>query len=282
MIMPTMPIGGSLQNYLKTTKLNMKWEQRQNEMIEKMRKQDPMIADLLKDMQNMQKGNAIGSIDAKLKSGKKLSPEELDYLREHSPELYKQAIEIQREREAYERDLKKCKTKEDVDRLHLQKTQSFMQEIKAIKGNPNIPQGQKVGLMEKVMRRAMAISDSHATFINSQEYQSLPSELEEDAEKKKAQKKKAAEQEQEDMKIADKKDDKPVVSEDTDSAENLQTPETEAPTAKDENAKKITKTELSQQTTISQQSTNSSPPPQSPVSNYTPPQPTKSTIFIKV
>ena len=61
---------------------------------------------------------AINSrISNKLKTGKKLSPDELDYLRRTNPQLYMQVMRIQMDREVLEKKLKNCKSKEEAEDL---------------------------------------------------------------------------------------------------------------------------------------------------------------------
>lgn len=54
-------------------------------------------------------------IIAKLKSGKKLTAKEMDYLKIHNPKLYITAMRVQRAREFLQTSLKKCKSKEEVN-----------------------------------------------------------------------------------------------------------------------------------------------------------------------
>lgn len=53
----------------------------------------------------------------KLKSGKKLSQKELEYLRKTNPVMYTHAMRVQRMAEAVEEQLKHAKSKEEADRI---------------------------------------------------------------------------------------------------------------------------------------------------------------------
>ncbi len=77
---------------------------------------------------------------AKLKSGKSLSGSELEHLRRTDPASYQKAKQLEAERAAYERQLRQCKTKEDVERLRMSKLSSSMAAVSAIANNPNIPE----------------------------------------------------------------------------------------------------------------------------------------------
>ena len=56
-------------------------------------------------------------IMAKLESGKKLSPEELNYLMKTNPIMYAHAMRVQRMAEAVEEQLKHARSKEEADRI---------------------------------------------------------------------------------------------------------------------------------------------------------------------
>lgn len=53
----------------------------------------------------------------KLKSGKKLSQKEMDYLKKTNPMMYAHALRVQRMAEAVEEQLKHARSKEEADRI---------------------------------------------------------------------------------------------------------------------------------------------------------------------
>ena len=57
----------------------------------------------------------IEAIRSKLKSGKKLSPAELDFLRKRAPELYAKAVRVAQERDAYEASLRASRSKAEAE-----------------------------------------------------------------------------------------------------------------------------------------------------------------------
>lgn len=190
------PVMGSVYNLMKMTELNAKWKQNKdnpNKLKKNKEEEDPQmrqIKQFKEDLERMRKGNIISNLDTKLKSGGMLTDEELEYLKANNPELYQEAIDIKREREEYKKQLQSCKTKEDVEKLKANKMQNFMTAVHAIKGNPNIPKGKKVELLDKILRRSMAIEDEHVKFIQSKDYEELPTEEEINEESKKRKKKK--------------------------------------------------------------------------------------------
>ena len=169
---------GSVSNSVKTKALEMKWQERKQNL--QAPKEDPMIANIKRQAEDIQKSNKISSIDTKLKTGQRLSSSEMSYLREHAPDLYEKAVKIEQEREQYKRELANCKTKEDVARLNANKMQQFLSEAKAIDSNPNIPKEKKLELLDFIAMRMMMTMHEYTEFIKSPEYQRLPSELDEE------------------------------------------------------------------------------------------------------
>lgn len=69
------------------------------------------------DMKQEQKADMDARIMAKLKAGKKLTPEELNYLRRTNSMMYAQALRVQHMAEAVEEQLKHANSKEEADRI---------------------------------------------------------------------------------------------------------------------------------------------------------------------
>lgn len=180
---------GSLNTYTKTMKMQMKWKERQSSgdytskgnsgqlgATEKLlREQQEQAAEQLK-----QNTSSVSrqQIDAKMRSGKRLSAAEMEYLKENDPQTYQKAKQIEMEREAYERELKRCRTKEEVQRLKLSHAAASMATVKEVDTNPNIPEGQKLGLIMQELAKTNALSETERAFIQSGAYQALPSENE--------------------------------------------------------------------------------------------------------
>lgn len=127
--------------------------------------------------------NRTMAIEAKLKSGQKLSAADMEFLRKHSPELYQKAVKVTKEREEYEDRLKRCRSKDEVRELHAQKSQQLVAEAKAV-SNSNLPAGEKVAQMEVIGMRVAAIQNEHIRFVSTPEYQKLPDETEDKDDKK--------------------------------------------------------------------------------------------------
>ena len=193
---------GNIGQYTKTMKMTMDWKQKK-ESGNYTKKSDEKTSELdfyrrqLEDIRENAKDDK-STIYMKLKSGKKLTAEELEYLRDHDPEAYKEAKEIEEEQERYEEELKRCKTKEDVDALKMTYLSSKMAVAKEISNNPNIPEGAKMQLLLKENAKIKAVQEVDIKFRNSAQYANLPTaeEKAEETEEKRAQLRGEQEQEE--------------------------------------------------------------------------------------
>lgn len=177
-----MLISGSISKYVKSMSLEIKARQKIQEQT------DPLKKQLLEQVQEDKVKMQMASIRGKLQTGKKLSSEELDFLREKSPDLYKKAVEAEQARRDYERRLRNCKTKEDVQRLNASVNLEFVSQVKAIKGS-NMSKSAKTAAMQTIQMKQAAMQDSHVTFVASADYAQLPTEKEDEERRKKSKKK---------------------------------------------------------------------------------------------
>lgn len=120
----------------------------------------------------------LAAIYTKLQSGKKLTADEMAYLREKNPEAYKKAKELEAERAKFEKELKECRTKEDFQRLKAMHISASLSKVNAIANNPVIPKGKKMELLLEENAKMNALADSAAKFVQSGGYDKLPSEAE--------------------------------------------------------------------------------------------------------
>ena len=178
---------GTVQNMVTLANMDNKWKQKKKELGQKeLAEMDPVsrqIAIYKEDLAKIQESRQKEGINNKLKAGEGLTPEEIDYLKKNDPKAYKEYQELQQEKEAYEKRLKSCKTKEDVESLKLNTMGQFMAAAKQIASNPNIPKGKKKELMERILKRVMGVQKKHVEFILSGRYHSLPTREEEEEKK---------------------------------------------------------------------------------------------------
>lgn len=205
----------SLNTYTKNMKMQMKWKERQSSgnysnhsvsssaskassLKENKSPEEAMLDSLKQDASN----TMDQQIRAKMMSGKRLNSKEMEYLKENDPQTYQKAKEIEMEREAYERELKQCKTKEEVQRVKLSHAAAAMASVKEIESNPNIPKGEKLARMMQELSKINAAGDVERAYTMSRDYKSLPTEAERQKAEEELEKAK-----QEEVGIDDKTDD---------------------------------------------------------------------------
>lgn len=109
-------------------------------------------------MTNEEKQEFMKKIMAKLKAGKKLSAEEMQYLKEINPDLYQKVARVQAMREALEQQLAHCRTKQEALEAY-----SFSMEM--------VSKDDDMGEYIKA-----AYQDAYDAFQDSDLYQALPEE----------------------------------------------------------------------------------------------------------
>lgn len=174
----------SLNGYVKNLKMQQKWQQKKergefspqsyiNEWIEEQRSKAQGVPGTKK-----QDSAVMQTIQTKLASGKKLTIEEQTYLRDNNPVLYRQVKAAEDEQKAYERELKQCKTKEDVDRIKMSHISSSLATVNSVKNSTEIPKGQKLAILSVEQRKLTAIAEITAKFVKSGQYRDLPTDEE--------------------------------------------------------------------------------------------------------
>ncbi|MEY8337779.1 hypothetical protein AALB16_07060 [Lachnospiraceae bacterium 62-35] len=200
----------SIGSYTKTLKLQMKWE--------KKKQSGEFTASSMKPIGGAGDGQSgiVGSdsdtkgdeklkaIQQKLYSGKKLSQAELEYLQQKDPIAYQRAKIVAQEQASYEKELKRCRTKEEVQRLKLSRAAASLAAVNEVKNNPNIKGGEKLKAILFEQQKMAAVEKATNKFVKSGKYAQLPTE----AEKIKAEKdmKEAEEAEREEAKASKKEE----------------------------------------------------------------------------
>ena len=180
----------SLNTYTKNMEMQMKWQKKK--ATGDFKADGTMtIADSVKQQaEEIRKANKDGTtkmtaqIELKLNSGQKLTTEELAYLRDHDPQTYQRVKATEMEQKNYEQELKRRKTKEEVQRVRMAHAATSLNTVNDIKNNPNIPESKKLELIWNEHRKNMALQQSTQEFVESGKYAKLPTE----AEKQKAEK----------------------------------------------------------------------------------------------
>lgn len=222
----------SLNTYTKGMEMKMKWQKKQAEgdyAPDGSKSADSTFQEKLDEIRYPKENRSSqmeADIELKLNAGKRLTAEEMQYLKEHNPETYQKAKNIEREREAYEKELASCKTKEEVEQVKAAHAAVAVDRVNAIKNNPHISSGKKLELIKMEHFKAAALDDAMHIFTKSPDYKKLPTEAErqkaekdmeeareaelgidEESRKKKAQEEKEAEQKAAEYKFDSEKPD---------------------------------------------------------------------------
>ena len=174
---------GTIQSQVSLQMLDLKWQKKKQDINSKkdtegMTQDEILLDSLERQAQTERERSATSELYTKLKTGGTLTEEEIAYLKEHDPEALAEYEKAQTEKKAYENALKNCRTKEDVQRLKLNRMGSFAAQAKEIASNPYIPKDKKVTLMQQLNNEVCMIRDAHQAFEKSRAYEELPEEQE--------------------------------------------------------------------------------------------------------
>lgn len=188
-------INGTVQSQVSLKMLDMKWQKKKTssevlskEELNKREKWTPeerMLNDYKEQLKNQKEGNKRSEIYNKISSGQKLSPEEEQYLASFDPKSLSEYKQTQAERKAYEEKLKNCKTKDEVHRLKQTKLGVELTSFKSIVNDPHIPISEKLKKAQQTMGKTINIEEAESEFVQSGEYDKLPSEAEQDIQRAK-------------------------------------------------------------------------------------------------
>lgn len=175
-------ITGTIRNTVRLAELDNKWQQKKKNGAQAVKKEmdaeTRQILQYKEDLERMREGNQMASLEVKLKSGNALTREEIDYLKKNNPAAYRDYLEIQREKEAYEKRLKNCKTKDDVEKFKVTELGKLAAESESVANNPDIPEEKKLELIGKILGKVMNVQKVYTEFVKSGAYQELPTDEE--------------------------------------------------------------------------------------------------------
>lgn len=163
----------SLNSYISGLKMQGLWHLRQQNGASH---QDEITVD---GVTFHRRDETLASIRAKLEAGGSLTEEERAYLRQHDPQAYQELLQEEQEQAAYERALRSCKTKEEADRLQMNRIGQSLSRIQTVEHDPAIPLHAKLKVAMREKRLVDAAADSMREFVASGDYDRLPSEWEE-------------------------------------------------------------------------------------------------------
>lgn len=174
----------SINAYTRNMEMTLKWQQKKdnNDFTAdgSMKLTDPIARQAEEIRRSQADGSAklASQIRSKLANGQKLTKEEMDYLEKNDPQTYQKVKSIEAEQKNYEKELKRCKTKEEVQRVRMNHTAASLSAVNNIKNNPAIPEEKKLELIWREHMKNMALEETTREFVESGQYAKLPTEAE--------------------------------------------------------------------------------------------------------
>lgn len=174
------PMIGTIKSAVKLAELDSKWQQKKDNIGNKIFQPDEQkspeqlqIDAFQEDLERMRESNDYAMVYNKLKSGKKLSPEEVEYLQKNDPQAYADYKIAQSEKEAFKKKLRNCKTKDEVRELKVSEMGNYLAQAKTVSSNPNIPKSKKLEILGRIMSRVMGLEEVYQEFVKSPNYTEL-------------------------------------------------------------------------------------------------------------
>lgn len=181
-----MILSGTIASTVQLQMLNNKWMQKKEsgnvlskqELNERSTwtSEQFMIADFQDQLEHNRETQKRQKIDNKIMSGGSLSPEEISYLEKNDPVALKKYRETKEEKESYKEKLRQCKTKEEVDRVKLQKLGELKSSLSSVVNDPTIPKSAKLAKAQEILAKTNNIEAAHLEFVKSADYQSMPTD----------------------------------------------------------------------------------------------------------
>ena len=119
-----MIIAGTIKNNVNFAVVDNKWQQKKQnpgKSSEDLTPEERELQRFQEQAASIRESKKPADIAAKLQAGGKLTVEEIEYLKKNDPEALKEYEEVQRERESYKKQLRNCKSKEEVEKLKMTK-----------------------------------------------------------------------------------------------------------------------------------------------------------------
>ncbi len=175
-------ITGTLYEAGKMMVMQNKWEQKKstgniNKKEQKeLTPQERELQRYREQLEETKKGNEYSALYSKIQSGQKLSPAEEDKLKAQDMKAYLDYKADQAEQEAYEERLKRCRTKDEAQRLQTAKMQGNLSKIKNIESDPYISDAEKLKMARIIQGDTTANAKIYQEFTQSEEYEKMPTE----------------------------------------------------------------------------------------------------------
>ena len=175
-------ITGTLYEAGKMMTMQNKWEQKKTtgNVLKKEKKEltpeERQLQTYREQLEETKKGNEYSALYSKIQSGQKLSPAEEDKLKEKDMKSYLEYKAKQAEQEAYEERLKRCRTKDEAQRLQTAKMQGNLSKMKNIENDPYISDAEKLKMARIIQGDTTATAKIYEEFTQSEEFEKMPTE----------------------------------------------------------------------------------------------------------
>ena len=175
-------ITGTLYEAGKMMTMQNKWDQKKStgNVLKKEKKEltpeERQLQDYREQLEETRKGNEYSALYSKIQSGQKLSPAEEDKLKEKDMKSYLEYKANQAEQEAYAERLKRCRTKDEAQRLQTAKMQGNLSKMKNIENDPYISDAEKLKMARVIQGDTVATAKIYQEFTQSEEYDKMPTE----------------------------------------------------------------------------------------------------------
>ncbi|MBQ4103845.1 MAG: hypothetical protein IJC90_05220 [Clostridia bacterium] len=171
----------SLNHIKKNGALEKQWQyKKKNAITEDMTELQRKNAEYKSFFEKLEEQNGdetLQRIMSKWQAGGKLSANEMLYLQKTNPTLYQQVVNAEREAEAYEEELRRCETKDEVRRLKMNKINASIAKIQSAE-RAGVPEGARLALAQAELNKIQQIERITTKFIESGEFDKLPTDAE--------------------------------------------------------------------------------------------------------
>lgn len=174
----------SLNNIRRNGDLERKWEERKQkgystEGLTERQKDNVTFMQTYKEQQeNNPEDKELQRITNKIYAGGDLTEKEMQYLQKKNPILYQKMRAVEAEAKQYEEDLKRCRTKDEAQRVKMNKINSSVASIRSVESNPNISDADKLAFAQAEQAKLREIEKITTKFIENGAYASLPTDTE--------------------------------------------------------------------------------------------------------
>ena len=174
----------SINHLRKNAKLESKWEKRKQEGfstdgLTERQKDNVNFINAYKEQQELHpEDKEMQRITNKIYAGSKLTEQEMQYLQKKNPVLYQKMRAIEAEAKQYEEDLKRCKTKDEAQRIKMNKINASVASIRSVESNPNISDADKLAFAQAEQAKMREIEKITTKFVESGAYAALPTDAE--------------------------------------------------------------------------------------------------------